>query len=229
MFSYFGSKSKIINLYPCPIHSTIIEPFAGSARYSLKFFDREIVLIEKDSVIVELWHYLQQTTPKRILSLPDVENATELAKIKGFSQLDQAEKILIGFCSNGGSAVPKNFSGRMNFNSWNRDKKRIAESLYKIRHWNVICGDYSSVQNKKATWFVDSPYQKQGKWYRCGSKDIDYVKLGEWCKSRKGQVIVCENMGADWLPFVHLRDIPFTHFKTDQDKKKKTAEAVYIQ
>ena len=34
--------------------------------------------------------------------------------------------------------------------------------------------------------------------------DIDYSALADWCHSRKGQVIVCENEGADWLPFERL-------------------------
>ncbi len=46
---------------------------------------------------------------------------------------------------------------------------------------------------------------------RCGrilaSKDIDYSGLAEWCKTRKGQVIVCEQLGADWLPFRELTKI----------------------
>ena len=31
MFSYYGSKSKIVDYYPPPKHKKIIEPFAGSA------------------------------------------------------------------------------------------------------------------------------------------------------------------------------------------------------
>jgi 16S rRNA G966 N2-methylase RsmD len=184
-------------------------------------------LIEKDEVIFRVWKYLQNTTSKQIRSLPDVTNATELQTINGFSQLAQEEKWLIGFCSNGGSAVPKNFSGRHNFNSWNKDKNRIAESLCKIKHWVIIYGDYSSISNQKCTWYIDPPYQEKGKWYR--EHDIDYPKLAKWCKTRKGQVIVCENVEADWLPFDHLKDVHFTHFKTDEDKKKKTAEGIYIQ
>ena len=30
MFSYYGSKSKIVGYYPKPEHNKIIEPFAGS-------------------------------------------------------------------------------------------------------------------------------------------------------------------------------------------------------
>jgi hypothetical protein len=37
--------------------------------------------------------------------------------------------------------------------------------------------------------------------------DIDYPALGEWCRSRSGQVIVCENAGAEWLPFQPFRTI----------------------
>jgi site-specific DNA-adenine methylase len=37
MFSYYGSKSKIIDHYPAPKFNKIIEPFAGSARYLASF------------------------------------------------------------------------------------------------------------------------------------------------------------------------------------------------
>ena len=44
---YYGSKSKIVNKYPEPEYGKkIIEPFAGTAQYSLKYWDRDIVLIE---------------------------------------------------------------------------------------------------------------------------------------------------------------------------------------
>jgi site-specific DNA-adenine methylase len=35
MWSYYGGKSKIVQYYPDPKYDTIIEPFAGSAQYSL--------------------------------------------------------------------------------------------------------------------------------------------------------------------------------------------------
>jgi 16S rRNA G966 N2-methylase RsmD len=61
------------------------------------------------------------------------------------------------------------------------------------------------IANVEATWFIDPPYQKAGKYYT-GHNKMDFEKLGEWCKSRKGQVIVCENQGADWLPFRFLTE-----------------------
>jgi len=54
MFNYYGSKSKIIHLYPKPIFNKIIEPFAGSARYALKYFDREVLLVDKYEAVVRI-------------------------------------------------------------------------------------------------------------------------------------------------------------------------------
>lgn len=77
-------------------------------------------------------------------------------------------------------------------------KQSVARQVPLIKHWKIIYGDYSCVKGE-ATWFVDPPYQVAGKYYK--HKNIDYVKLGEWCRQLEGQAIVCENVGADWLPF----------------------------
>ncbi len=42
MFSYYGSKSKIVKHYPPPEYDTIIEPFAGSARYALMYYNKNV-------------------------------------------------------------------------------------------------------------------------------------------------------------------------------------------
>ena len=227
MFSFYGSKSKIVRHYSKPLHDEIVESHAGSARYAYEYHDRNITIVDIDPVIIAVWRYLQQASPHDIRRLPDVPNATKLSEIEGFTQLAQEEKWLIGFCSNGGSAQPKNVSGRHNFNSWNKDKERIALNLWKIRHWRIVLGDYKDIPNRIATWFIDPPYQEQGKWYK--HNNIDYYHLAEWCKSRLGQIIVCENAGADWLPFVPFRDIPFTHFKTKDDLKKRTKEVIWYR
>jgi site-specific DNA-adenine methylase len=71
MWSYYGGKGHTVNLYPKPKHGLIIEPFAGSAKYSLKYFEKEVLLIDKYHVIVSIWHFLQQCSQKDILGLPD--------------------------------------------------------------------------------------------------------------------------------------------------------------
>lgn len=227
MFSFFGSKSKIVNLYPEPKYDSIIEPFCGSARYSLKYFEKDIWIYDIDPVIIGVWKYLQKASPKDILSLPDVPNATVLESIDGFSQLAQEEKWLIGFCSNGGSAQPKHVSGRHNFNSFNLDKIRISKNLYKIKHWHIVQACYDEILNRDATWFIDSPYIDKGKYYK--HNKINYDHLSKWCLSRKGCIIVCEAGSATWMNFRPLREIPFTHYKKGDNKGKKTLELIWTK
>lgn len=47
MWSYYGRKKQIINKYPEPICDTVVEPFAGTASYSYKYWDKNIILYEK--------------------------------------------------------------------------------------------------------------------------------------------------------------------------------------
>lgn len=82
MLSYYGSKSKVVNLYPSPKFDKIIEPFAGSARYSLKYFDRDVLLVDKYQVVVDVWHYLQQASEADILKLPKIQKGEKVSDYK---------------------------------------------------------------------------------------------------------------------------------------------------
>ena len=53
-----GGKWRSAPRYPQPRYQTIIEPFAGSAGYSLRYVDRDVILIDKDEIIAGTWHYL---------------------------------------------------------------------------------------------------------------------------------------------------------------------------
>ena len=198
MFSYYGSKSKIINLYPSPKHGKVIEPFAGSARYALKYFDRQVLLVDKYSVLVEVWHYLQQASEADILGLPKPAIGDDL---RNYTQLSEIEKKFMGYLVQKSQGKPANtvtyFSA---FHDSKRDvRQQIAKQLYKIRHWVIRCGSYLEIENDEATWFIDPPYQVGGDKYH--ERKIDFQALGEWCKARNGQAIVCENTKANWLPF----------------------------
>ena len=58
--------------------------------------------------------------------------------------------------------------------------------------------------------------------YKETSKNIDFEHLGNWCKERLGEVIVCESDNANWLPFETFSTILNT-------QKKKSLECVYYQ
>lgn len=210
MWSYYGSKSKVVHLYPRPVHDKIIEPFAGSARYALRWWERDVLLVDKYPVIVDLWHWLQQASEADILGLPEIRKGQS---VDGFD-LPKAAKYLIGFCINGGSAQPKKTAGE--FSNWNEVKRDIASEIHKIRHWKIQLGSYEDIPNQSATWFIDPPYQFGGEWYVKGSQHINFCNLSEWCKTRSGQAIVCENTKADWLPFFQLRQMTGAYTTTTE-------------
>lgn len=64
-------------------------------------------------------------------------------------------------------------------------------------------GSYESIPNIEATWFIDPPYQSTGTSVPNSGyiATVDHQELGRWTAERAGQVIACDQMGADWLPF----------------------------
>lgn len=200
MFSYYGSKSKIVGCYPYPKHDKIIEPFAGSARYSLKHFEKDVLLVDKYEVIVKIWHYLQAASPQDILGLPKLKRGDSTRNYN----LTEAERDFLGFLVCGGVESPRENVASFNGVNVARDLKRIASELYKIKHWEIRLDDYKNIENIKATWFIDPPYEYGGQSYKVSNKYLDYSELAIWCKMRKGQVIVCENSKAGWLPFKQM-------------------------
>jgi len=212
MFSYYGSKSKIAHLYPKPNCHKIIEPFCGSARYALRYWDKEVLLVDKWHKIVKVWEYLQEASPQDILKLPILQYKDSLDNY----ELCDAERWFLGFLIARGSRRPNVVAQK--FNNMKADLVRISKSLYKIKHWVIKEGSYEDIVNEEATWFIDPPYFIGGEQYSIPQPD--YAHLAGWCQSRKGQVIVCENTKAGWLPFVPLVNITGAF--------KKSTEAVFL-
>jgi len=199
MWSYYGSKSRIVHLYPAPKHDKIIEPFAGSARYALRYFEKDVLLIDKYKTVIDIWIWLQQCSEKDILTLPLLKKGEDLRTI----DISEAERSFLGMMAGIASVAPRNkisaFSaeqnGRKNY------LKRVANNLHKIKHWNFQCEDYLNIKNQKSTWFIDPPYQFGGHAYVHGNDKINFSELKSWCEDREGQVVVCENMSATWMKF----------------------------
>lgn len=115
--------------------------------------------------------------------------------------LSEEEKLFLGMMAGVSGSRPRNTVSyyAVTRNDRQNQLKKIAENLCKIRHWDIRLGSYEDLKNEVATWFVDPPYQFGGNGYV--HHKIDYNALADWCKSRKGQVIVGENMKADWMKF----------------------------
>jgi site-specific DNA-adenine methylase len=200
-----------VDYYPPPKYKKIIEPFAGSARYSLKYWQNDVLLVDKYHIIVRTWKYLQQCSENDIRKLPILKLGETLDNF----DLSPDEKIFMGFIV-GQGAVP-----RKTVSSYAADKiatqlNNIAKQLYKIRHWEIREASYEELENETATWFIDPPYQFGGHAYKMSNKNINFAELAKWCKSRNGQVIVCENTKANWLPFKPMVDMQGAMFKTTE-------------
>lgn len=230
--SYYGSKWKRAARYPAPEHDTVIEPFAGAAGYSLNHSDRKVVLVERDPRLVGIWRFLIRAKPSDVLALPlmDLDQT-----VTDLPDCDPDGRELIRGWLQGASRNAKNSYSSMakarlgqNPNSpsfWSAAcRARIAKQVQHIKHWTIIEGDYSDAPDSEATWFVDPPYNNAaGRVYRF--HDLDYPRLGAWCADRMGLTIVCENLGADWLPFSPLYH---TAQAWNTEQAQTSVEAVWI-
>ena len=201
-FKYFGSKFRTAPYYPKPLYQSIIEPFAGSASYSTLYWWYNIHLNDIDPCVSGLWNWLIQADPNDIISIPtDMPTLSHLSTHMTAYQAELCRRWQrVG---NNTSFTVSSWNGRAGM--WNaRTRQHIADQLINIRHWSVSSLSYQSLENNLSTWFVDPPY--------VGFREyeynvINYKQLAEWCRTRRGQVIVCEQEGADWLPFKPFRRI----------------------
>lgn len=201
MFYYYGRKKALAGRYPEPSASLIVEPFAGAAAYSLhgERWRNEVVLIERDERIAELWDWLIKASPSMISALPDPRPGDRLDELG----LGGPELLLLRLHCCPGKTRDHLVAARRG--RWGPGRRYVMDTLEKVRHWTVIHGDYTEAPDEDATWFIDPPYQgRAGRHYR--HHEIDYPALASWVRGRRGQVIACDQADADWLPFTGLRN-----------------------
>jgi site-specific DNA-adenine methylase len=219
MWSYYGSKKSIVDNYPPPKFDKIIEPFVGAGSYALKYWDRDIVIMDKYEVIYKIWKWLQECDIRDIDKLPHFLSPED--NLNNYNFDCEEAKLLMGFCIAKGVERPRNKpTERATIsrpNNINYTLSKIKNNLHKIKHWTILQGSYSDLKNEKATWFIDPPYEFGGHAYV--ENKINFLELAEWCKSREGHVIVCENTKATWLPFRPMINNKGTH--------KTTTEAIW--
>ena len=217
-FPFYGSKWNIARYYPAPSHAHVIEPFAGAAGYSTFHGVSSVALCDADPIIVGVWSYLMGANPTEVLGLPELP---EVGDSVDNYQIPQEAKWLIGFWLNRGSAQPKKSrtaysarTDRAQLNWGRRAKERIAAQLGGIAGWSVRLAPYDKAPDVSATWFVDPPYVGKGRHYRVPF--AAHTSLGEWSRTRHGQVIVCEGAGATWLPFAPLGSFKSSKGRADE-------------
>jgi hypothetical protein len=134
--------------------------------------------------------------------LPELKEGEDLRQFRWMSDV---EKDLLGFCLNFQQVSPRavctEWASRKG--TCRLLKRRLLDNYKYVRNWKITCLHYADLPDVEATWFIDPPYQHGRSRYRYHCV-ADYRRLARWCRSRRGQVIVCEGYGATWLPFTHF-------------------------
>jgi hypothetical protein len=168
-FRYHGGKWRAVHagLYPHPLHDTIIEPFAGSAGYSLHYADHRVILVERYHVVAEIWRWLIGAAPADVMAVPLVDDVDDLP-----AETPEGARYLVGFAMNAAvtsprrrisrSALALRAAGRKLYGWSEALRERVAAQVEHIKHWILIEDDYTQAPDITATHYIDSPYQYAG-------------------------------------------------------------------
>lgn len=210
-FSYFGSRWRLTRFYQTPRYETIIEPFAGAAGYSTFHSWKHVILFDAFPKVYETWKFLIETAkcPKKLedfAKLPTPEGGfTKQNPIP--DSLELGARYLIGWWETQSQTSPSPYQfSKSRGGGWSKRKKdKLLSQLPNIKNWEVYNMSYDNIPDITGTWHIDPPYQGAG--HRYIHNYIDYSQLGNWVKTRSGQVMVCEQEPAAWLDFKYLRTV----------------------
>jgi len=209
-FKYFGSKWRVSIVTPEPQHNTIVEPFAGSACYSLRHYKKDVILYETHQPVVELWRWLIYSATKQdILDIPLTKDVPAFTPIDTLP-LSKGQQLLLQYnqrTNNNTSRTTADISHFIN-GGWTAGKRAmVAQYINAIKHWQIFQLDgMTAFHHKNATYEVDPPYSLYGHKYYKQMQRLDYDMLAKHCLSMRSQVIVHESTAKDgtlpaYLPF----------------------------
>jgi len=227
-FRWFGSKWNASKHYPSPSHRLIVEPFAGSACYSLRHYQHDCVIAEANEHLYKLWKWLiEEATEDAIRSIP--LNIPEGTDIRTLGLSDGQSLLLKSWqrTNNVGNCWTISPWGNKPGQWTATSRSRVAEQHTLIKHWKVKQCGVGLLTNfaDSATWFIDPPYQYNYK-YRLPFVN-DYEEFGRLVLRQKGQIIACEarcpKTGAtpDYLPFEGFRETVTSRRKAHQSHHSK--------
>jgi site-specific DNA-adenine methylase len=214
MWGYTGSKWAASVKYPEPLYETIIEPLAGSAGYSLRYADHKVILCEINPDVVTIWRMIQKNKNLERRLPAEIAPGTVVEEMRG---IDEEVRLFLHYKTCAAHAgYHLKFTDR-GAARWPLDRRRVLAMAHLIKHWDVRCESFDRLEPPRGpcTWFVDPPYQQviaagRGDYK---FKHVNYGVLANHVRNVwRGQVIVCEQEGANWLPFRPLYNLSAQHY-----------------
>lgn len=237
LFKWFGSKWQASKWYPRPLTRIVCEPFAGSAGYSLRHYEKEVILAESNIHLQALWQWLiNEATERDIRAIP--VNLDVGSDIKALTSLAYGQKLLLKHwqrTNNVGDCWTVSPWGNLPGQWTENTRARVAIEVHAVKHWK-ICQDKAIVlfdcnrSRRDITWFIDPCYQYNYQ-YKCPT--TDYAALADEITTLKGAAIaceaVCQKTGArpTYLPFVDFRKTVTSRRK--QNENHHSRELIYTQ
>lgn len=170
--------------------------------------DHQVVLSDIDPITVGMWEFLKSREAADYISrVPDHLEAGTMISDRFAGWPEPMIRLLQAEANQGtqGARGVHDQVTSMGAKCWPRVRRKLEWARSKCAYWTILQEPYYALPNVEAAWFIDPPYQGEaGQRYRHGSQNIDFQHLAEWCLSRRGQVIVAEGEGAEWLPFQPL-------------------------
>ena len=229
LFKWYGSKWMSSRYYSAPPKDhEIIEPFAGGAGYSLRYFDHAVTIAERDEHVHNLWRWLiYGATEHQIREIPlDIPEGTDIRTIG----LSYGQQLLLKHwqrTNNVGNCWTISPWGNKPGQWTANTRSRVAPEVHLIRHRKIVQDGFALLDEKRdahAQWFIDPPYQFN---YKYATGPVSYPRLADAVMALRGRAIVCEALDPKtgerptWLPFETFRDTVTSRRKAHQSHHSK--------
>jgi len=239
LFKWFGSKWSASKYYPAPTHEIVVEPYAGSAGYSLRHADKRVSLAEKNQQVRTLWYWLiKEARESDIREIPlNIPEGTDIRSL----DLSYGQSLLLKHwqrTNNVGNCWTVSPWGNKPGQWTENTRSRVASEFHLIKHWQIDCDAFNlfneaeefAKTDEPCTWFIDPPYEFN---YQYRLDPIDYNMLASSINNLPGQIIVCEAICSktgkvpNWLPFEPFRNTVTSRRKATNNHHSK--ELIYTR